>query len=66
MLTPKLEEVCREKGVPVGKVNIDDYQGLARDFGVMSIPCIVLFKKGEEVGRSIGNVSKETLLKFLG
>ena len=66
MLAPKLEEACKEKGIPLGKINIDEYQGLAQDFGVMSIPCVVLFKRGEEADRSIGNVSKESLLKFLG
>ncbi len=65
-LGPKLEEACEEKGVPLGKVNIDEDRELAAEFGIMSIPCVVLFKNGEEADRKVGNVSKESLLGFLG
>ncbi len=66
MVAPTLEAACGEKGVPLGKVDIDKSPDVAMKFGVMSIPCIILFKDGKEAGRIIGNVPKERLLQFLG
>ncbi len=65
-LGPVLEEACKEKGVPLGKVNVDGSRELASRFGIMSIPCVILFENGEEADRKIGSVPKESLLEFLG
>jgi len=65
MLAPTIEAACAEKKMPLGKVNIDQSTDLAMKFGVMSIPCVVLFKNGKEANRKVGNVPKENLLKFL-
>jgi thioredoxin 1 len=65
MLAPNLEAACEEKKVPLGKVNIDVEKGIAEEYGVMSIPTIIKFRKGEEADRKIGNVSKDTILDFL-
>ena len=43
MLGPVLEKVSDE--IKVLKVNVDEYQDLAREYGVMSIPCIILFEE---------------------
>ena len=45
----------------VGKVDVDEEQELARQFGVMSIPTVVLFKDGKEVGRQVGAIAKFVL-----
>jgi thioredoxin 1 len=65
MLEPKIKEACAEKNVPLGGINIDESRGLAEKYGVMSIPCVILFKNGDEADRKIGNVSKESLMGFL-
>ena len=58
---PILEELAEEyKGkIVVGKVNVDENQGLAGKYGVMSIPTVVVFKNGEEADRLIGFRGKE-------
>ena len=66
ILAPALESACGEKGVPLGKVNIDESQELAVDFGVMSIPCVIKFKDGKEAGRFVGSVPPARIMQFLG
>ena len=62
MLGPIFEEVSEEiKDVSFGKVNADEGAELAAEYGVQGIPCIILFKDGEEVDRIVGFVSKEEL-----
>lgn len=63
MLTPVLEKV--ESNIKVIKVDVDKYENLAREYGVMSIPTIILFESGKEIKRNIGFISKENLGKFL-
>lgn len=63
MLTSVLEKV--ESNIKVIKVDVDKYENLAREYGVMSIPTIILFESGKEIKRNIGFISKENLEKFL-
>lgn len=67
MLAPVVEELAAElKGrVTVGKLNIDDYTDFAIGLGVMSIPTLILFKDGEEVGRLIGVQPKQAILNMI-
>ncbi len=65
MLAPNLEEVCGEKKVPLGKVNIDADPDLAMKYGVMSIPCVIKFKDCQDVDRFIGTVPRERITKFI-
>lgn len=62
-VAPVLEEIAREYAgrVAVAKVNVDSMRNLASRFGVMSIPCLVIMKDGEEVDRIIGAVPKERI-----
>ena len=64
MMAPVLNEVASElKGnSQVGKVDIQQYQSLARKFKVRSIPTLILFKNGVEVNRFVGIKSKAFLL----
>ena len=56
MLGPVIEDLAGqyEGRALVGKVNTDDAPDLARRFGVMSIPCVIFFKDGQEIDRKVG------------
>ena len=67
MLAPVIAEIAAEHPeLEVGKVNVDEASALASRFGVMSIPYVVLVKKGEAVASSLGYRTKEALLAALG
>lgn len=66
MLSPVVDEFAEENpDVKVGKVNVDDENELARQFRVMTIPTLLVFKDGKEVKRSIGVISKEEMEDLL-
>jgi thioredoxin 1 len=62
MLSPILEEVSDM--YPIYKINVDNDSDLAREYGIMNIPCVIAFKDGKEVKRSIGLTSKENILNL--
>lgn len=67
MLRPILDEISDEReDVKVVSINIDNEQELAGEFGISSIPCVILFKDGVEVDRSIGLKPKEAIEEFIG
>ena len=63
MIAPIVEEISTEYDgrLKVGKVNTDDNQKVASDYGVMSIPTLMIFKDGEVVERIIGAQPKGAL-----
>jgi thioredoxin 1 len=63
MVAPVVEEIARERGeaLKVVKLNIDDNQSTAIQFGVMSIPTLILFKGGEVAKTVIGAYPKRKL-----
>ena len=62
MLTPVSEELAEEaEGYKVGKVNVDEEPELARQYNVMSIPTVLVFKGGQVVKQSVGVQPKEAL-----
>ena len=63
MLGPVLEKVSDE--IKVIKVNVDSNQELAREYGVMSIPCVILFDDGQELKRNVGFVNESKLREFI-
>lgn len=63
MLAPELERV--ESNIKTVKVDVDEFEELAREYGVMSIPTIILFDKGQEIKRNIGFMDKNKIEKFL-
>ena len=65
MFGPIFEEVSNEKDMNFIKLNVDDYSDIAREYGVMSIPTIILFNDGREVKRTTGFMSKEDFMNFL-
>ena len=66
MLKPILEELnTKRNDIKIVSINVDENQLLARKYRVMSIPCIVLIKNGEEIKRNVGLLSMEELEEFL-
>lgn len=66
MLSPVVDEIAQENDtVAVGKVNVDEQPELASQFGVMSIPTLMVFKDGKAVNTSVGVVPKAKILSML-
>ena len=66
MLRPTLEAIAEDRrDIKVVSVNIDEEDELADWFEISSIPCLVLFKDGEEVDRSIGLRPREAIEELL-
>ncbi len=63
MIAPIIDELASEQEgrLRVGKVNTDENAQLAGEYGVMSIPTLILFKDGEAVERLVGFMSKKDL-----
>lgn len=66
MIAPTIEEIADERSdIKVGKVNVDDEVALATQFGIMSIPTLVVMKNGELVNKLVGVRPKEQILQML-
>ena len=65
MMHPIIEEVAKEENIKVIKVDVDKHDELARNYGIMSIPTIILFQNGNLVEKNIGFISKEQLLTMI-
>ena len=68
MLGPVIEELAEEyegKDVVVGKVDVDENPELARRYGVMQVPTVLLLQKGEELAREIGVRPMEVYTELL-
>lgn len=66
MIAPILEEISTEdESVIIGKVNVDDEMALAAQFGVVSIPTLVVMENGKAVETAVGYRPKEDILKLL-
>lgn len=62
MLGPVLEKV---NDIDIIKVNVDMYGELSRKYGIMSIPCLILFEDGKEVKRNLGFINEEKVRDFI-
>ena len=66
MVSPVMEEIAGERpDIKVGKINVDEQPELAGQFGVMSIPTLVVMKGGKAVRQMIGANSKDRILAML-
>ena len=66
MVVPIIEEIASERAdIKVGKINVDEQPELASEFGVMSIPTLVVVKNGKVVQRVSGARPKEAILEML-
>ncbi len=67
MVAPIVEEIAAEyTDILVGKVNVDEEMELAMEFGVSSIPTLVVLEDGHLVAQSVGYRPKADILKLLG
>lgn len=66
MVVPLIEEIAEERpDITVGKINVDENPELASQFGVMSIPTLVVIKNGKIVSQSTGARPKDAILAML-
>lgn len=66
MVIPVVEKIAEEyPEYKVVKVNVDEEQELAAQFGVMSIPTLMVVKNGEVVNKSVGAKNKQQILAML-
>ena len=65
MFGPIFEEVANESDMNFVKLDVDRYSDIAREYGVMSIPTIILFSDGKEVKRYTGFMSKDQFTEVL-
>ncbi len=66
MLSPVVDQVAQKRpDVKICKVNVDEEPRLAAQFGVMSIPTLMVFKNGRAEATSVGIVPKEKILEML-
>ena len=61
MIAPLLEQLDKEVNVKILKINVDDLGDIARDFRVMSIPTLIVFKDGKMIKREMGYMPLERL-----
>ena len=67
MLSPIVDEIAGEHPeIKVGKINVDEEQELAAQFGVMTIPSLFVMKQGKIVNQSVGVKPKQQILALLG
>ena len=64
---PVLEEIAGERSdIKVCKVNVDELDAIAAQYGITSIPCIFCIREGKVAAKSVGLVGKQELLNTLG
>uniref|UniRef100_UPI003FEE9610 thioredoxin family protein n=1 Tax=Ruminococcus bromii TaxID=40518 RepID=UPI003FEE9610 len=66
MLSPIIDEIANEnKNIKVYKVNIDEETNLVNKFNIVSVPAILIFKKGEITSRVSGLTDKNQILSMV-
>ena len=65
-LGPVLEDISEEKqDIIVGKINVENEPNIAEEFGVMSVPTLIVLKDGVEVNKAVGFRTKAQILDLL-
>ena len=67
MIAPTLAEIAEENQgkIKVGKVNVDEEMELAVQFGIVSIPTLIVFKNGQKVNQAVGVMPKGAILDLV-
>ena len=67
MIAPIVAEIAKEyEGkIKVGKVNVDEEERLCFQYGISSIPTLLVFKNGELVNKAVGAMPKDAILKLV-
>ena len=67
MLEPILKEISEETdNYKIASIDVDKNEDIAQEYKISSIPCLIIFKEGKEVSRSIGLKSKEEINSMIG
>ena len=65
-MKPMLEEIAASNpSFKIASIDIDAEDELAEDYDVSSIPCLVVFKDGEEIDRSVGLIAKDAIVELV-
>lgn len=66
MVSPIVDEIANERDdIKVGKINVDEQSELAQQFGVLSIPTLVVMKNGAIANKAVGALPKDEILALL-
>ena len=66
MVAPIVEQIAAERDdILVGKINVDEEMELAVQFGIISIPTLVVMKGGEIANKAVGYMPKDAILNLL-
>ena len=66
MVVPIVEEIAKERNdIKVGKINIDEQPELASQFGIMSIPTLIVMREGKILKQAMGARPKNAILAML-
>ena len=66
MLAPTVDEIANEvQNAKICKVNVDEQEALAAEFGIMSIPTLLVFQNGKPVAQAVGVQPKQAILYLL-
>jgi thioredoxin 1 len=67
MVGPALVQLSKTMNgkIKVAKLNVDENQEIAMKYGIQSIPSLLLYNEGKEIGRTIGAASRETYERFV-
>lgn len=65
MVSPVLEDVAAQENVKLVKINVDNNQGIAEKYGVMSIPTVYYFVDGKETAKFVGARGKQEVLQMI-
>ena len=66
MVVPLMDQIAKERSdIKVGKINVDEQPELASQFGVMSIPTLVVMKNGQVIRQASGAKSKQAILNMM-
>ena len=67
MLKPILEDIASDRAnFKIASINIDEEEELAQRYSIFSIPCLIVFKDGKEVRRSVGLRPKDDIISMMG
>ena len=64
-MKPMLDELAESAAYKIVSIDIDEEDELAEEYDVSSIPCLVVFKGGEEVNRSVGLIAKDAIAELV-
>ena len=65
MLSPILDKVSKEMSLDTYKVNVDEVEDVAKQYGIMSIPTVMIFEKGKMTKKNVGFMDDAELREFV-